>query len=296
LDIREDDDGTVTLDGLTIGGFVAPEKSCPFCSEVPTIYFDAFDSYACPRCDRWTEAPCSDRKCKFCPERPSVPFSGQSAPRPLPVMPRTPKLRIWLKRYAKSALRKNHGGASRHRHRLTLRTVMAVIVVWALLLVWIRSQGSFFYALVVVSHSVTAWGLCLIAAFGVARVFGPAVTRPVVRAALSALFTVALLVSLYLTWAYHRAMYDFIHGLEYRFPYPDPAINALERWFDARRPVPPGCLKLHGEYPLVGFVLGMLIVVGVSSSGFLFGTLSNRPEVSPRDCGEASRAGTVETR
>jgi hypothetical protein len=155
---------------------------------------------------------------------------------------------------------------------------MAVIVAWALLLVWIRSQGSFFYALVVVSHSVTARGLCLIAAFGVARVCGPAVTRPVVRAALSSLFTVALLVSLYLTWAYHRAMYEFIHDLEYRFPYPDPAINALERWFDARRPVPPGYLKLHGEYPLVGFVLGMLIVVGVSLSGFLFGTLSNRPK------------------
>jgi len=39
LDIRENDNGTVTFDGLTIGGFIADGKTCPFCSESPTIYF-----------------------------------------------------------------------------------------------------------------------------------------------------------------------------------------------------------------------------------------------------------------
>ena len=70
--------------------------------------------------------------------------------------------------------------------------------------------------------------------------------------------------------------------LDRGFPYPDRAINALERWFDARRPVSPGSLKLHGEYPLVGFVLGMLVLGFCGFTGLLFGVLSNRPDRTMR--------------
>ena len=80
MDIRENENGTVTVNGLEIDGFVAEEKSCPYCSESPTIYFDAFDSYACPRCDRWAEQPCRDPGCAYCRNRPEAPFPDRSAP------------------------------------------------------------------------------------------------------------------------------------------------------------------------------------------------------------------------
>jgi hypothetical protein len=153
---------------------------------------------------------------------------------------------------------------------------MAVIAVSALTLAWIRSQPSFGYALIVVSHSIVAWGLCLALAIVVARAFGPAVPARRVRVAVSGLLALALTASLYLAWAHHRAMYLYVHGLDQGFPYPDRAINALERWFDARSPVAPGMFKVHGEYPLVGFVLGVLVLGFSGLTGLLFGVLSNR--------------------
>jgi hypothetical protein len=157
---------------------------------------------------------------------------------------------------------------------------MAIVATWGILLAWVRSQGSLGYSLIVASHSIVAWGLVLITAFAVARVFGPIVRGPGARAIVSGLFAIALLASLYLVWAHHRAMYEFVYGLDHGFPYPDPAINALLRWFEARHPVPPGTLRLHGEYPRVGFVLGILVLVFMSLSGWLVGVLWNRPVCS----------------
>ena len=106
------------------------------------------------------------------------------------------------------------------------------------------------------SHSTIGRGLCLLTTIAVARTFGPTVHGNVGRATASGLLAILLLGSLYMASAHYRAMYMWWDGLDHGFPFPDPAINALERWFDARRPVSPGNLKLHGEYPLVGFVLG----------------------------------------
>jgi hypothetical protein len=160
--------------------------------------------------------------------------------------------------------------------KVTLRTSMAVIAASALTLAWVRSYDSLGYALVVVSHSIVAWGLCLALAIVVARAVGPAVRARRGRVAVSGLLALALTASLYLAWAHHRAMYLYGDGLDQGFLYPDRTINALERWFDARRPVPPGMLKLHGEYPLVGFVLGVLALGFSGLTGLLFGVLSNR--------------------
>src|SRR5262249_47573583 len=141
---------------------------------------------------------------------------------------------------------------------------------------WFRAQGSLGYALVVVSHSIIAWGLALVTALAMARRFGPIIRGTARRAAVSGLLAITLLASLYLAWGHHRAMDEYIHGLDHGFPYPDPAINKLERWFDARHPLPPGgFIKLHGEYPRVGFVLGILVLVFMSASGWLIGVLSN---------------------
>jgi hypothetical protein len=130
--------------------------------------------------------------------------------------------------------------------------------------------------LIVASHSVVAWGLCLVTPIVVARVFGPSVRGRRWRFAALGLLAIVLTVSLYLAWGQYRAMHVFESRLELDrgFPYPDRAINALERWFNVRRPVGPGMLKMHGEYPTVGFILGMLALGFTSLSGFLLGLLS----------------------
>jgi hypothetical protein len=50
---------------------------------------------------------------------------------------------------------------------------------------------------------------------------------------------------------------------------------AFEYRLDARGPVPPGSLNLHGEYPLVGFVLGGLVLGFSGLIRLLLGMLSN---------------------
>jgi hypothetical protein len=158
--------------------------------------------------------------------------------------------------------------------RLHLWNWLAIIAGWGVLLAWIRSQGSPWSALIVVQHSIIGWGLFLGMAFAIARRFGPIVRGSGARAMLWSLLAIAVLVSLYLAWSHHRTTHELI--FDRSFPYPDPAIWALERWFDARHPVPRGFLKYHGELPRVAFVLGMLIIAGVSVSGFLLGVLSKR--------------------
>ena len=161
--------------------------------------------------------------------------------------------------------------------RLTFRTLMAIVAACCALFAWIHSQGSWHYALIVATHSFIAWVLVFIASFAIARGISPSIVEPRGRATISRLIAASLLASLYLEWAHQRAMVEYIHGLEHAFPYPDPMINALERWFDARKPVPPGgFIKLHGEYPRVGFVLGLLILVSMGVMGSLVGVLWNR--------------------
>jgi hypothetical protein len=163
-----------------------------------------------------------------------------------------------------------------YKYKITLWTSATVIAALGLVLVWVRSEGSFGYAMIVASHSVVAWGLCLAAPFAIARVFGPSVRGHRGRVVTLGLLTVVLPVSLYLAWGQYRAMHVFESRLELDrgFPYPDRALNAFERWFNVRRPVGPGMRKMHGEYPTVGFILGMLALVFASLTGFLLGAIS----------------------
>lgn len=53
------------------------------------------------------------------------------------------------------------------------------------------------------------------------------------------------------------------------FPYPDPWLNALNDWYDARYPVPPGYIKIHGEIFRVRMTLWWILFVcaGIVSVG-----------------------------
>jgi len=153
---------------------------------------------------------------------------------------------------------------------------MVGTVVLAMLLVWVRKQGSFANALMQISHSQCAWGASFLLAFSIARDLGPVVRGRGSGIAIHSLFAVVFLASLYLAWSYYRTMHDFIFGLDRDFPYSDRIINALESWFDRRRPVPSGVFKLEGEYPLVGIVCGMAVILFLSCSGFLLGLIVSR--------------------
>jgi hypothetical protein len=171
------------------------------------------------------------------------------------------------------------------RHRqLTLQISMAIIVACAILFAWVRSQGSVLRAVEVAAYSRISWGLCFLTAFAVARKFGPIVRSSTGRATIWVFLTTVGAAAFYLMWAYSRARFDFVHGLDHDFPYPDRALNALARWFDARHPVPRGSLKMHGEWPRVTVLLGMIVLILAGIAGFLFGVVSNWGRtVSTRD-------------
>jgi hypothetical protein len=151
---------------------------------------------------------------------------------------------------------------------------MAVIAAWGILLAWVRWQGGFYQARNVAAYSTIVLALCVIPAHAAGRFLSPDVRRGRTRTALSGIFAVFLLATIYLAWAYHRTMYLFVYGLDRPFPFPDPAINFPERWFDARNPVGPNMLKLHGEYMTVGWVLGMSVLAGISVCACCAGALS----------------------
>jgi hypothetical protein len=153
---------------------------------------------------------------------------------------------------------------------------MAIIVAWALLFAWIRSQGSIHYAQVVAANSYIAWALSFLVAFACARKYGPILRGSRGRATVFVLVAPVVAVALNLAWGHRRAYYDFVNGLEEGFPYPDQALNALDLWFEARNPVPPGSLKLHGEWNRVTLVLGTAVLVMAGVCGLLAVVLSNR--------------------
>jgi hypothetical protein len=111
----------------------------------------------------------------------------------------------------------------------------------------------------------------------VARRIGPTIRGDGLRTAISVVLVLEIVAAMYLAWAHWRTVHLFIYGLDRGLPYPDAAINALERWFDARRPVPPGLLKLHGEFYTVAFYIGTLILILSAAAGLLSGLLANRP-------------------
>lgn len=48
-------------------------SNCKFC----LVYYEDFDAYFCPKCNRWTESKCSDPSCKYCPNRLEVPLPNR---------------------------------------------------------------------------------------------------------------------------------------------------------------------------------------------------------------------------
>ncbi len=125
-------------------------------------------------------------------------------------------------------------------------------------------------------YTVGGWALSLVAGFGLSRTLDWKVGCNG-RRTLTAVCVLWVVPTSYSAWAFQRAS-SFASAFQgAAFPYPDRAINTFERWLDARRPPPPDCLKLHGEYPLLCFLLGLSVTASMAMLGFGLGPLFNRP-------------------
>lgn len=68
-------DGIVIINNFEIDdGFVDEENCCMIC-KMNLIYYEDFDAYFCPICNRWTETKCNDSNCEYCVNRPEKPFT-----------------------------------------------------------------------------------------------------------------------------------------------------------------------------------------------------------------------------
>lgn len=69
-------DGKVRIDDFEFYGQIQQAKYCSTC-KFNLVYYDDFDTYFCPRCNRWIESKCSDPTCNYCSTRPEKPLSDK---------------------------------------------------------------------------------------------------------------------------------------------------------------------------------------------------------------------------
>jgi hypothetical protein len=172
---------------------------------------------------------------------------------------------------------------------MNLRMWIAVILAWGVLLAWVKVEDALGYPGLPAPPSPIAWGLCSFTAFAVAWSFGPSLRGRGARTAVSVVLAAVLAVTIYVAWAHYRVRYFSYYTFDKDFPYPDPWIGALYRWFDVRNPVPPGSLKVHGEFPRVTWLLGTLISILAAVAGLLLGLLWDQPgatEGIKRECSD----------
>lgn len=73
-------DGKIRIGDLEFYGQIQHGSKCAAC-KANLIYYDAFDTYFCPKCNEWTEPKCSDPSCTYCPNRPDTPLNPDKVAR-----------------------------------------------------------------------------------------------------------------------------------------------------------------------------------------------------------------------
>lgn len=163
--------------------------------------------------------------------------------------------------------------------RPTILALMILVATCGGLLAWIRSFAPFVVMpAVLATQTMVGWILALIVGWGLSQALGWHVQTPRRRADLVLALGLTLVLTSYLAWSFDRCE-AFSSLLEDRgFPYPDRWISACERWLDAARPLPAGSdsLKIHGEYPLITLVLGVIVFGGMATLGLMLGALVGR--------------------
>lgn len=70
--------GKVIIDRFEFYGQIEERKFCSVC-KFNLVYYDAFDTYFCPKCNNWTESKCVEPNCKCCSNRPEKPLISKKA-------------------------------------------------------------------------------------------------------------------------------------------------------------------------------------------------------------------------
>ncbi len=118
--------------------------------------------------------------------------------------------------------------------RHELRSLMVLVAASGVLFALVHASGSVGYFAVVVSHTPIGWAVIPIGAFALARSTGRKVRGRVGRFMVGAIVVLCSIATAYLLWADHRLTHE--PELSRDCPYPDAALIALERRFDARYP------------------------------------------------------------
>jgi len=67
------DKGIVIIDNHRIRGFLDVDGRKCDCGTI-LVYYDKYDTYFCPKCNKWTESKCNDPSCDYCKNRPKMPL------------------------------------------------------------------------------------------------------------------------------------------------------------------------------------------------------------------------------
>jgi len=95
------------------------------------------------------------------------------------------------------------------------------------------------------------------------------------KAILCVILLASLAVACYAGWARERWVYVARHVYDARgFPYPDYVVWGYHEWLDARRPPPPGGIKLNAEVYSVLTVIEEVLIIFVGFAAGIVGILT----------------------
>ncbi len=71
--VKENEDGTLTVDGCVLDGELCAKTFCPVCNHRAILHL-TYDACFCPACNEWLEEVCGDEGCMECTGRPVLPL------------------------------------------------------------------------------------------------------------------------------------------------------------------------------------------------------------------------------
>lgn len=70
--IEDQEKNLVIIDGLEINGFI-DDTPCAVCGQ-PQVFYEEYDAFFCPRCNKWIDSKCGDSTYSYCSKRPDTPL------------------------------------------------------------------------------------------------------------------------------------------------------------------------------------------------------------------------------
>lgn len=156
------------------------------------------------------------------------------------------------------------------RCQLTLCGMLVLVLLCGFLFGCIQPQRSSGQAWAI------AWLVIAYIVFAITRKWGPTVSGRTGRLLIGGLCVVLLVVTCFTVWAHYSAMH-YVDLRDVGFPYPDRLVLELNEWLDTRYPPEGDNIKIHGEFPLVIFLLGTAVILLLTLNGILLGMITRKP-------------------